>query len=385
MSTILLENLYPTIEISLSKPENYKRYKTNLDKYMAVNSDKYICSGPVKRPIFSDIDIDVFLSICGLDRAIIKDALKKTTAIDSSWKIMNAPFNTAVTLSTRYFTIKKDTKMITVSTQYLIISMYPSIHYKYFKYEPNESLMNYTINNLSNKYIIKQYGNLWDALYHITSKAYELHKDGIIKGTDRDIILYIQDVKTRLNSFMKQISIEFYANNSNGKYLEVEHESFEKDNYYESDSNSFDVERITLQVVNYLCSNGADMEIVDLAANINKISVNKLRTALTIIVNESHRDDLVQIIGNILSLYLITNKDPHSVRDIGNDKFLVYCSQIYKKSNTTDKKILEIKNILNNWMEELDFRFESSNTENSFKRAIYMFFVITIMKLYKKG
>ena len=56
----------------------------------------------------------------------------------------------------------KNTDLANYALMYLALSMYPSLHYKYFPFEPNPQIMDYTINNLSNRYKIKQLGTIWN-------------------------------------------------------------------------------------------------------------------------------------------------------------------------------------------------------------------------------
>ena len=57
--------------------------------------------------------------------------------------------------------------------------------------------------------------------------------------------------------------------------------------------------------------------------------------------------------------------------------------KVYKKSNTIDENVIKIKNTLDRWLVELDVAEHTSRkgTINDFRRALYMFFVLTVVKL----
>lgn len=383
MSKILVDSLYPTVEGRLKEAKNTKLLKNSLDDYMVRNAHKYTTQGPIYRPIFSQTDRDKVYDIIGLLPKDIMITIKQSKAIGSEWKIMNDPFNTALCLMTRFYSIQKNKDMIVMTLQYCIISMYPSLHYKYFKYEPNEAIMNYTINDLSNKFKIKQKGILWEALVDIVIKAHELHNDKLIKGEDEAFIAFIQDVKTRLNSFLKKISNEFYDNEKQGKYLNSEHESFDEENYFESDNNSYAIERVSNKVVTHLVVNGPDMKLVEISAKMNKVSINELRNYTQTMINGKQREDIKDVVEAILFLFLFSEQGAYTAKDIHSNKFMHYSMEIYKKSNTSDKNIIKIKSILDRWLKELGLFEKTSRdaTINDFRKSLYTFFVLSIQKI----
>lgn len=379
----ITQQLYPTVEKYLALPENKTKYKSNLDKYMAANTEKYFGIGPNQRPIFSDVHMNDYMSLMGITSADIKKSIKESKHIGSNWTIMNNPFNVANVLALRYFTIKNDKEYIKFTQWYLIVSMYPSLHFKYFKYNTNEACMTYTINNISDKFKIRQFRNLWLTLCDTVYMAYDLHKDNIVKGDDTAYVKYIQDVHTRINSLLKNISRKYYENYELQNFVETEHESFDEDDYHEADSTTYDVSRLSGNVLNQLILHGIDMRLVEIAAKTAQVSVNETRTYLASIVNESHKDDMYSIIENILFLYLFnTDGEPHSSRSVGTSEFMIYTLQVYKRSNTTNKNIVEIKSILDKWINETDIPTKRTRTATilSFKKAFYTFFVLSIQK-----
>ena len=386
-SSMLTDKLYKNVETALAQKKNQDKYRENLDKYLSANSDKYFINGPGERPIFSDSNINAYIQLIGLDTLTIKRTLKETKSIGSNWNIMNNPFNTANALATRYSIIKKNDELIKLSQWYLLVAFYPSIHSKYFKYGVNQACMDYTINNLSDKYRIKQLKSLWAALTEMASTAYALHKDNLARGEDLDYVKYIQDVHTRMNSLIQNIAVKYYDNHKNQRFLETEFESFDEDNYHEADSNSYQITKITNNVVNHLCMHGADMKLVELAAKSTSVSTNEMRNYCNTLIDEKHRTDISQIVESILFVYLFnTDGQTHSTSDIGTNDFMYYCLQMYKKSNTVDKNIIRVKDILNKWLVDVGVigkNGRGSSTILQFKKAFFTFFVMSIQKYWK--
>lgn len=385
-SSLITKELYDKVEKSLKNKDTLKTYKDTIDKYLAINHDKYFSIGPLERPIFSTTSSDNYIELVGLTREEISKVLKKSKAVGSGWYIMNNPFNVANVLATRYFLITKNPEFVKFTQWYLIVSFYPSIHFKYFKYGVNEACMTYTVNNLSGKYRIKQEGNLWNIFTKMMETMLELHEKNLIKGDDKAFVRYIQDAHTRINSLIQNIASEYYDNYENQRFLSTEHESFEEDDYYEADSNSYAIERITNKVVTSLVVNGPDMKLVEMSAKMNDVSVNQLRNYVSTMINEKQRDDIKKIVEALLFLFLF-NKDgeTHSPRDVGTNDFLIYCLKVYKKSNTNDDNIKTIKTILDKWLDDLGLLNKTANkpTINNFRKALFTFFVMTIQKAGK--
>ena len=61
---------------------------------------------------------------------------------------------------------------------------------------------------------------------------------------------------------------------------------------------------------------------------------------------------------------------------------MTYCLKLYRRSNTTNKNIVEIKNILDKWLVELELTKKSKReaTITGFKKAFYTFFVLEIQQ-----
>lgn len=383
-SSIITKELYGRVENSLKGKDVQKTYKDTIDKHLAINHDKYFSIGPLQRPIFSVTNIDNYISLVGLTKEDISHSLKQSKEIGSGWYIMNNPFNVANALATRYFLITKNSNFVKYTQWYLIVSFYPSIHSKYFKYGVNEACMTYTINNLSGKYRIKQEGNLWNIFVKMMDTMLNLHSKNLIAGDDKAFVRYIQDAHTRLNSLIQNIAREYYDNYESQRFLSVEHESFEENSYYEADSDSYVIERITNNVVTHLVLNGPDMRLVEMSAKMNEVSVNQLRNYVSSMITEKQREDIRKIVESLLYLFLFNKDGNHrSPRYVGTNEFIIHCLKVYQKSNTNDENIIIIKTVLDKWLDELGLLSKTSNksTINNFRKALYTFFVMSIQKI----
>ena len=352
-----------------------------VSSYVDRNTEKLSTTGPVKQTTFSAGDRDNIYNLFGLNEKTIELTSKKSVDLSRGVNTAN-PFNIAMTLIIRECHIRKLVNERKSCAVYLILSMYPSIFKKYFKFEPNDRIMAYTINNLSNKCKVKQMGTILAALIDTVTILDNHYSSHLIRGTDKDIADYIAAVKTRLNALIKNICNEFMKQHDSGKYMNYEIDNEDEENFSTADSNSYMVERLSNAVVLDLSVRGPDMKVVTIAAKLNKVSINDLRTTVTKMCKDNkNRAQIKEVVSCILYDFLFDGEN--SKEDVYSSKFIVFSLNTYKKSNTNDSNIVKIKDILDAWLKEYSVAYKKSNmigTLNLFRKALYMFFVFTIQK-----
>jgi hypothetical protein len=181
---------------------------------------------------------------------------------------------------------------------------------------------------------------------------------------------------------MKNICSEFMKQHSAKNYLNYEVDNEDEENYMQSDSNSYIITRVANASVLTLSVQGPNAVVVKSAAKLNDVSVNSLRSTLIAICRDKKSNaEMRELVSNILYLFLFDGKQVKD--DINSSRFLLFSMEIYKKANTTDKNIIRIKEILDNWIGVYSPQYKKSNavgTINAFRKALYTFFVLTIQK-----
>ena len=381
MSSVILKEIYPTIEGALKNKSTEEEIKKVVNFYLDKNNEKLTTIGPSQRIIFSIEDKEKLFNALDVSPVQIKKAIDKSTYIKSSWKKIADPFFVACVLGIRYSIIHKKDELRTILIIYLTVALYPSLHFKYFKFEPNENIMQYTINSLSNKYKIRQMGSMYNALLDTTLVSHENSKRDLVRGDDKSIIDYLNSCQTRLNSMLKNIADEYYKNHKNQNYLNLEEDKNTEDEFRVADSNIFSVDKITNQVLLKLLVDGPSIRLIDYAAKLCSVSVSELRNYINLMVIDENKEDMKNLIENIVFLFIY---DQHNKADeISSNKFMIYCIELYKKSNTTNKNIMKIKLILDKWLTQIDIYKKTQRlaTINDFRRAIFLFFVFTIQRV----
>lgn len=382
MSQIFVNGLHPSIEKGLSKPENEKKLIKYIVECIDKNNNKLQAMGPIDMIYFSAEDMNIVYECCETPESEVMEVIKKVkaTGLKAQWSNVGKPFHVLLTMMIRYYKTKKKDDKVKMLLLYYGVSLYPTLFFKYFPHTPSQPIMEYTINNLSNKYKIRQLGTMYAAIVDTMEKADDTGESRLLKGEDKDILVYIQDKKTRLNDMFKNISREYYANHEKQRYMNYDFDNFEEDGYHESNSNMFEIQKITDKIVMKLVVQGPDMQLINVSAKLNQVSVNELRNYVNVLVVSDNREDIRKLIEAILSLYLFDGNN--NIKEIRSDKFLHYCLELYKKSNTNNQNIIHIKQILDKWLKDVGLFEKTSRqaTINSFRKALYTFFVFTIEK-----
>ena len=381
-NNVIINELYPKIEKSLSNKEVVNKIQAAIANYVDSNTMKLTTAGPQYRVIFHENEYLRFYKIIDIDPNEVRAMLKRSTYIKNQWQIMNNPFNSIAAMCIRYFKLKKNDEMAKAMVIYLTLSMYPSLHHKYFKFEPNPQIMEYTINNLSNKYKVKNSSCIYEALVTTTMLSDKTYTDDLIRATDKDVTDYIQAYKTRLNSMIKKISVEFYKNNEKKLYMNEDIESNDDENFKSIDNDTMIVDRLSNTAASNILIHGPDMRLINIAAKLADISVNELRTTINSILNDpDNRNDVLNINSAILFLFIFDSK--MNREKVGTKDFVVYSLDIYKRANTADKNVTIIKKSLDKWLEKYSQTYRRTQrgaTINNFRRALFLFFVLTIQQ-----
>ncbi len=382
-NTTLNDNLYPILESTFnSNPKNIISLQNAISQYLDKNMSKLSSSGPTYRTLFVESDKQVLFLTTGINPDLVNKVIKDSSYIKNHWKNIASPFNVVSALVITYAKRNNNSDLAAFALMYLVLSMYPSLHYKYFPFEPNPQIMDYTINNLSNRYKIKQLGTIWNALLDTAVICDKTYTKNITRATDKDIVDYIEALKTRLNALIKKIKNEFTKNYNDKNMIQTEKDNEDPDSFSKAESNSYMVERIGNSVSLKLSMSGPDLKIVEVCSKLNDISVNDLRSTITEMISEKdNAKDIKKMIINILILFV--SEGQNKIDEIRTSKFVLECLKIYKKSNTGNKTIIEIKKLLDMWLGKYSERYKASNraaTLNNFRKALFTFFVFTIQQ-----
>jgi hypothetical protein len=382
-SYILKNNLYPKIEAVLSTPIGDRKFKQIVGSYMDRNSAKLHTSGPVYMIPFADTDKAMFFSLFNItakDVQVYVDEITKSISATTDFKLLrNNPIFWIFYCCIRYYHIKKDTKGLNTALAVYALSVYPSVFSVFFKHGANEAVMQYTMDNLSEKYLMKQGGHLFGGLFLSINHSYEFLKQFIVDASDAEAIRFIQRIRNDQKSMLKNICDQYMKNYAAGNRVKLTKDSYDDVQIdVENENNTTAVEVVSNNIVNQIITNGLDLKRVTQAKSIAGISLSECRFYLSKIVTVKYTKMIQDFIHAILFIYLYD--EHHKKEDINSSHFLVWSSELFRKTNSNNANIKCIKDTLDIWGEETGVheKFKRDASRVNYKKAIFWYFILSI-------
>lgn len=383
ISTIILEKLYPTVEASLDNQVVDKQFKRLVGDFIDRNNEKLRTPGPLYLIPVTDMDKAAFFNLFQLDeKDIVNMVIEVTSKLNGSdFKYLRQnPLFWLLFCCVRFYTIKKDSKGLNTALAMYALAVYPSIFHKYFKYEVSRpGVMAYTIDNLTNKFIIKQQGHIFGALTFSIQQSYKFLQSGIIKGTDDEVIRFIQRIRNDQNSMIKKICDQYTKNHAKGLSINTALDTGDSgeiiDDYVNDTSQ---VQSTVNAIVMPLITNGVNLKYVDAAAKMSQISTSEVRHYLSKIIVNEQSDNITKFIESILFVWLYDEK--HTRKEINTTEFLLWSSRLFRRTNSNNENILNIKNILNEWgdMSGIHNKYAREASRINYKKAVFFYFILSI-------
>lgn len=380
---IIKENLYPKIESVLATPVGDRKFKQIVGSYMDRNSTKLHTSGPVYMIPFGDTDKQLFFNLFNItpkEVTTLVDTVTKKISSTTDFKLLhNNPIFWIFYCCIRYYHIKKDKKGLNTSLAIYALSVYPSLFSVFFKYGANEAVMQYTMDNLSEKYLMKQAGHVFGGLFLSINHSYDFLKAFMEDSSDKEIIRFIQRIRNDQKSMLKNICDQYMKNYAAGNRVKLTKDAYDEVQLdIENENNTTIVEVATANIVNQIITNGLDLRRVTQCKDLASIGLSDCRFYLSKIVSVKYTKEIQDFIHAVLFIYLYD--EHHKKEDINSSYFLVWSSELFRKTNSNNANIKCIKDTLDKWAEETGVhdKFKREASRVSYKKAIYWYFILSI-------
>lgn len=378
--------LWDKVEKVLSTNEGKRAFSNMVGNYINRNSSKLTTIGPMYQIPFTYEDKSNFYKIFEVDESELTAVIKKTReTIKTSippWQFIsqNALF-VLMYFVVRYFTIQKDSKQLNNALSIMALAIYPSIYYKYFRrWTINTGVMHYTIDNLSQRFIIKKSYHIFGALMYSVQGSWKFHEKNIVDGSDENCVQFAWRIRNDQNSLIKKIAQNYISNKEKGYTVTTDVDSFDDNAVIDVENDTNRVGNMTSKIVLQIVVNGVDLKICDFAANAANISKLELRNYLSKIIIEKNSEEMKSFIESILFLYLYYEK--HTYEEINSKQFISFALSLFKKTNSKDENISNIKKLLDKWGDDsgLYGKFSRVATRIDYTKGIFLYFILTIQK-----
>ena len=378
-------NLYPKVEARLNTPKGKTEYKKLIASFIEHRSQGLYDTIPIARIFFGDNDVDALFKCLDFSKDAATSAILNTYyGHEKNFSPLAAkdPFTVTQMCVIRYYTEKKMKKEAELAMLHLAFSgkFYPSLHYRsYPTTPPVRHVMEYTVNNvLSTKFDLISEGSVIGCIRKIGLTWLNTYAKRFKSFGDEDVVYMIQQLYSRIGSFMKNVATAYYKvyEDKDELYIAYASDSLEDGNYHLADSDSLRISKITEKTLNYITSTGIDYTVCKNCADEN-VTVNEIKSIIeSIMANPEY----LPLIKELISLMLVTYFQNSSIKDVTNVDFIVYT--ISAKPNAKQQEIVRQKDIIETFLVENSksyIRRRSRNaTRNSYEKAIRKYFGLTI-------
>lgn len=377
------KKLWPMVEEAISKPAIEKAYKKLVNDFVSVRTESLYDTLPCDRLLCSELEMDKLFDVLKIDKKAVKDIINETyygTVDNFNPLAAKHEFTVTQLLIIRYFMLNNKKKEIDLAMIHLSFSgkFYPSVHYRsYPTVTPARHIMEYVVNNrLSKKFDLVTQGSVIGAIRSVSATWLDTYKDRMKNLSDEDVVYLIQQLHSRVGSFVKNIATEYYdVYEDKDSYITYSSDSFDDNDFHLADSDTLRVGRCTEKTVNMINSVGVDYRICRMCSN-NDITPNECKAVIeSIIGTKENIITIKELISLMISLYFATGE-----RDLADIKFITYT--IAPKPNAKQKEIVRVKDIIEEWLCESGTAYLRRRsriaTRNSYERAVRMYFALVI-------
>lgn len=362
-----LEESFPSNEMSFLR--HIAKYR---DKWMYVLSSIYPC----KYPVFGDEEKKIIFSSTGINPKELEKSISQVVLPKGVDKKANfTPIYTTLLMILNYYLRKKNIEKFNMVARYFSYSMYWSIFTRSFPIPPNEGIMEYTINRINNKFIIKQLGSVDNLLFYCTIGSLRNNADLLEEFFDYAICYITDGVKGAIGGKIIGIATEFYKDWENREIILKGDDSKNVD----SRSVAYDTEVFANQYTSKFFSDDPRQDLVKFAATICNVSVGELLSTLRVLITDSRIDEVKEFYQCLFHSYFSEHDSDPDLRD--KKKFCNRMMAIYKRGHSKNKNDIEIKRLLNKWLNEGSVTFQRTNrepTQNDYRKAVYVYFVLLV-------
>lgn len=382
-TSAIKKKLWPLVKEALDKDSVRKNYKKLLNDFISNRSEDLYDNIPCSRLVCSDVEMDKLFDVLSIPKNTVASIIKETYYGNiTNFTPLSAKheFTIAMMCIIRYFLLEKMKKDLELAVVHLSFSgkFYPSLHYRsYPKVPPVRHVMEYVVNNkLSKKFDLVTQGSVIGAVKSIGTTWVDSYDKKFKDFEDEDIIYVIQQLYSRIGSFIKNIATEYYAAyDDKDSFIVYSSDSLDSDNFHLADNNTLRISKYTESVMNAINTNGVDYKICKMCSN-SDITPNECKAVMeSIISNRDNIPEMKELISTMISLYFESGET-----DLTDIKFITYT--ISPKPNAKQKEIVRLKEIIENWLCESGTAYmrrrSRTATRNSYERCVRMYFAIVI-------
>ena len=352
-----------------------------IQSYFDKNSPIIYDATPAKKLFFTDSEKALIYIFTDIDPHKVSFVLKNEVKIDASWKLVNDPFVVLSVLIIRELTIQKKIAERDFIIMFLCMKFYSSRQARSFKYGANENIMNYTVNNLSDKFKYKTLKNNYNVVKDVAINSHATYEKELIQGYDGMFLIYIPQMENRIGKVLNNIAELYYDNYEKKNYLNMD-KSFddENDRMVEGETSSALISQLADGGAHDFISKKINIGLAKLACNKNEVAFSTLFSTLQSIKAGESGEYIKEFLLNILTN--IFHTDNSIIERVCSTDFVVVGLKQLSISNTSSPELIAIKDTLEELLNKHCSKYVNTNraaTKSNYRSAVYAYFIYSII------
>jgi hypothetical protein len=186
-------------------------------------------------------------------------------------------------------------------------------------------------------------------------------------------------LRTKLSNYIKGIAEKYHDDYDNNEIVLKGEDILDDGSMRDTLSIGADVEALANEMTTKFYAEPPRRDIINQISRIRGVSANELNNVLTRMVDEQNVDEVKTFYESIFTLYF--SDDNSKSKNVKSMAFLATMESIYKKGNSTDKNIRNIKELMNKWLYRGSTTYRTTSraaTQNDFRKAIFYYFVFLV-------
>ena len=381
-SSILLNNYHKNASIVFDDPKRIRNIMHHIHKYIDRNSEVLNYPAPTKRMPFNVNGEDgniIFDNMDITDTKQMQTMINKIERSKAKSAVLKTPLVVSITLLLREAVLRNKRNEANTLMMYLVFAFYWSLQYRQIKFEPPEAVVQYTLNNASNRFYFKTKGTLFAVLHDVAEVNHKSSTKFLISEDDDDILTYIMNIRTRVSSTLVRFTELLMKNIESKEYLNTVADSNDEENYYETQSLSSEIEKVVSKSIMYFYKNKIDMKMINISSKLNSTPPNMLKGVMENIKTE---EQIVfeRLVRAAIKIYFKDNRA--SIEKLGTKQFVAISMALFAKSNSNDKDVAfvkeELEKLLNKYSETY-LQTTRQATKVNYRKSIYCYIVLHIV------
>ena len=382
----LRDKYYPFVKSYLPKTEHL--LFRHIAKYEDINSE--IVNSPylTNYPKFLQSDRDIIFKVTQINEDEMKEDIKKVPLPGNLTEKANfQPLWVTLLLIIRFYMEKKDKAKLNAIFCYYGYSIYWQRWQKQFYrkgFLPKKETMEYTINNLSAKFAIRQQGSIKGMLrYEVAQATTETYFDEMMDLCDEDIRYIIDQIATRVARKVVHIANEYYKNYEKNEVIFKGTSALDDQGSQRLDTSvSAEVEVLAQKYTTLFYTYGPNMQILKQAAIMAKdASLKELQVVLEKIATDVPSSEMKEFYSAIFYVYLASGDPRATTASVHSLRFVAIMRDVFKKGNSVNPNIVKISELLNKWLENSSNIYRVTKrdpTKTGYRRAVFYYFVLFV-------